>query len=174
LGFQVAVIEFARNVVGWESANSAEFDECTAHPVVIFMPEASKTQMGGTMRLGSRVTILRDDKAISSKLYGGNPVVYERHRHRYEVNPSCVKALEGKGLSFVGQDERGLRMEVVEIPSHKFFIGCQFHPEFKSRPSRPAPLFMGLVLASAGHLQKRLEEDGGVLRPGSGFSRKAC
>jgi len=174
LGFQIAVIEFARNVVGWESANSAEFDEFTAHPVVIFMPEASKTQMGGTMRLGSRVTILRDDKAISSKLYGGNPVVYERHRHRYEVNPNCVKALEGKGLTFVGQDERGLRMEVAEISDHKFFVGCQFHPEFKSRPSRPSPLFMGLVLASAGLLQKRIEEDGGVLRPGAGFARKAC
>jgi CTP synthase len=174
LGFQVAVIDFARSVVGWESANSAEFDESTPHPVVVFMPEASRTQMGGTMRLGSRVTILRNDKAISTKLYGGNAVVYERHRHRYEVNPSCVKALEAKGLCFVGQDERGLRMELAEIPDHRFFVGCQFHPEFKSRPSRPSPLFCGLVLASAGLLEKRLEEDGGVLRPGAGFSRKTC
>merc|ERR1719171_369220 len=172
LGFQAAVIEFARSEVGWESAHSEEFDEGTQHPVVVFMPESSKTQMGGTMRLGSRVTVLRDTKSMSFKLYGGNPVIYERHRHRYEVNPSCVPAIEAKGLRFVGQDERGQRMEILELPEHPFFFGCQFHPEYKSRPSAPSPPFLGLVLAASGTLEKRIEEDGGYLRLGAGYERK--
>lgn len=172
VGMQTAVIEYSRSELGWEAANSSEFNESTPHPVVVFMPEGSSTQMGGTMRLGSRVTILKDTQSLAFKLYGGNPVTYERHRHRYEVNPQCVQSLEGKGLSFVGQDERGQRMEICEISDHPFFVACQFHPEYKSRPSKPTPLFSGLILAAGGQLQKRLEEDGGFLRPGSGFERK--
>jgi CTP synthase len=172
VGMQTAVIDYARGELGWEAANSVEFNESTSHPVIVFMPEASTTQMGGTMRLGSRVTILKDNESLSFKLYGGNPVIYERHRHRYEVNPSCVPAFEAKGLKFVGQDERGQRMEISEIMDHKFYVACQFHPEYKSRPSQPAPLFLGLILAASGTLEKRLEEDGGLLKIGAGYEKK--
>ena len=116
------------------------------------------------MRLGSRVTILRDDKAISSKLYGGNPVVYERHRHRYEVNPEMVDELEQKGLHFVGKDETGTRMEICELANHPFFVACQYHPEFKSRPGRPSPMFMGLLLAASGQLESYVSDEAVELR----------
>lgn len=172
VGFQTAVIEFARNELAWDSANSTEFDESTAHPVVVFLPEASSTVMGGTMRLGSRATIIKDPQAMSCKLYGGRPVIYERHRHRYEVNSACVAAFEARGLSFTGQDDRGQRMELCELKGHQFFVGCQFHPEYKSRPAQPAPLFLGLVLAAKGRLEERLKADGGCLRVGSGFEVK--
>jgi len=172
VGFQTAVIEFARNELGWDSANSTEFDESTPHPVVVFLPEASSTVMGGTMRLGSRATIIKDSKALSCKLYGGRPVIYERHRHRYEVNAACVPAFEARGFVFTGQDDRGQRMEVCELAEHRFFVGCQFHPEYKSRPAQPAPLFLGLVLAAKGQLEGRLTADGGCLRLGSGFENK--
>lgn len=171
VGLQTAVIEFAREVLGWTNANSTEFDEATPHPVVVFMPESSVTVLGGTMRLGSRATIIKDSKSLSAKLYGGKAVVNERHRHRYEVSASCVPALEAKGLAFAGQDDRGLRMEMVEIPGHPFFFACQYHPEFKSRPSSPSPPFLGFVLAAAGRLEQRLKDDGGVLRVGAGFER---
>eukprot|EP00451_Oxyrrhis_marina_P004006 CAMPEP_0204270152 /NCGR_PEP_ID=MMETSP0468-20130131/18311_1 /ASSEMBLY_ACC=CAM_ASM_000383 /TAXON_ID=2969 /ORGANISM="Oxyrrhis marina" /LENGTH=603 /DNA_ID=CAMNT_0051245645 /DNA_START=43 /DNA_END=1854 /DNA_ORIENTATION=- len=170
IGLQIAVIEFARHVVGWDLANSAEFDDITPNPVVIFMPEVNATVKGGTMRLGSRVTIIKSNQCLAYKLYGSQgQVIYERHRHRYEVNPAVVASLESKGLRFTGQDERGSRMEIAELPDHPFYIGVQFHPEFKSRPARPSPPFLGLVLASAGILQTRLEHDRGVLRVGSGY-----
>eukprot|EP00927_Polykrikos_kofoidii_P077269 TRINITY_DN74227_c0_g1_i1.p1 TRINITY_DN74227_c0_g1~~TRINITY_DN74227_c0_g1_i1.p1 ORF type:complete len:664 (+),score=109.76 TRINITY_DN74227_c0_g1_i1:75-1994(+) len=171
VGMQTAVIEFAREVLKWKGANSTEFDEGTSHPVVVFMPESSVTVLGGTMRLGSRATIIKDGTSLSSKLYGGKPVIYERHRHRYEVNGSCVPALEEKGLIFSGQDDRGQRMEILEIRDHPFFFACQYHPEFKSRPSRPSPPFLGFVLASAGRLKDRFKDDGGCLRVGAGFER---
>jgi len=169
VGLQTAIIEFARSQVGWEAANSTEFDEATPHPVVVFLPEASTTVMGGTMRLGSRATIIQDPDSMASKLYGGRPVIYERHRHRYEVSAACVPAMEAKGLRFVGQDDRRQRMELVELSGHPFFLACQFHPEFQSHPSQPGPLFLGLVLAAAGRLEKRLAADGGKLRVGAGF-----
>lgn len=169
VGLQTCVIEFCRNELGWTGANSTEFDEATPHPVVVFLPEASATVMGGTMRLGSRATIIRDTSAMACKLYGGQPVIYERHRHRYEVNTSLVPAMELKGLHFAGQDDRAQRMELCELRGHPFFVACQFHPEFKSRPASPAPLFLGLVLAAAGTLHERLERDGGILKVGSGF-----
>merc|ERR1712050_103885 len=169
VGLQTAVIEFARNVLGWDAANSTEFDESTQHPVVLFMPEVSTTVMGGTMRLGSRATIVHDTSAMSCKLYGGRPVIYERHRHRYEVNAACVPAMESLGMRFVGQDDRGQRMEICEVADHPFFIGCQFHPEFTSRPARPNPLFSGLILAASGKLEQRLKAGNGVLRAGAGF-----
>lgn len=169
VGLQTAVIEFARGELGWERANSTEFDETTPHPVVVFMPESSVTVMGGTMRLGNRATIIKDNTSLGFKLYGGRPVVYERHRHRYEVNANMVPALEDKGMRFAGQDDRGQRMEMCELQDHPFFFACQYHPEFTSRPARASPPFLGLVLAAAGRLEKRLEADGGVLRVGAGF-----
>jgi len=172
VGFQTAVIEFARNRLGWEEANSTEFDEDTPYPVVVFLPESSTTVMGGTMRLGSRATIIRDPKSLAYKIYEGKPVIYERHRHRYEVNKACVPAFESEGLSFTGQDDRQQRMEICEIAEHPFFVACQFHPEFKTNPGRPAPLFLALVLAASGRLQERVQLDGGSLQVGAGFERK--
>lgn len=173
LGLQTCVIDYARSELGWEDANSTEFNENTKHPVVMFMPEVSTSTMGGTMRLGNRVTIIRDQDSLAGKLYGKQPVVYERHRHRYEVNPAMVPALEGKGLRFTGQDERGQRMEIAELPQHvhPFFLATQFHPEFRSRPMQPSPPFLGFVLASVGKLKDRLDSDGGALRIGSGWDR---
>jgi CTP synthase len=172
VGLQTAVIEFARNAVGWPEANSTEFNESTPHPVVIFMPESSLEVMGGTMRLGSRATIVRDRESLGCKLYGGQHVVYERHRHRYEVNPAVVPAFEANGLRFSGQDDKGQRMEMCEIQEHPFFFACQYHPEYLSRPARPSPPFLGLLLAAGGHLQERLKVDGGFLRLGAGFDRE--
>ncbi|KAG5061873.1 hypothetical protein JHK85_003056 [Glycine max] len=143
LGMQISVIEFARSVLGWERANSVEFDAQTPNPVVIFMPEGSRTHMGSTMRLGSRRTLLQTSNCITSKLYGNSEYVDERHRHRYEVNPDVIGTLEEAGLKFVGKDESGKRMEILELPSHPFYVGAQFHPEFKSRPARPSALFLG-------------------------------
>jgi len=173
VGLQTAVIEFARAELGWENANSTEFDETSPHPVIVFMPEASATVMGGTMRLGSRATIIKDTDSLAYKLMGGRSVIYERHRHRYEVNAQCVPALESRGLRFSGQDDRGQRMELAELGGHPFFVASQYHPEFQSRPAQPAPLFLGLILAAARRLERRLEEDGGLLRPGAGFERRS-
>ncbi|XP_028773367.1 CTP synthase isoform X1 [Neltuma alba] len=148
LGMQIAVIEFARSVLGVHDATSTEFDPETKSPCVIFMPEGSKTYMGGTMRLGSRRTYFQVANCKSVKLYGNVSYIDERHRHRYEVNPDMISQLENAGLSFVGKDETGKRMEIVELPSHPFFIGVQFHPEFKSRPGKPSPPFLGLIAAA--------------------------
>jgi CTP synthase len=150
LGFQVAVMEFARNVMGHEGANSTEFEKDTPHPVVIFMPEGSTTHMGGTMRLGARKTVLSRTDCQTCRLYGGVNSFDERHRHRYEVNITYVPAMEAKGLEFVGRDTSGERMEVLELRGHPYFIAAQYHPEYKSRPLTPSPLFYGLVCAAAG------------------------
>nr|DAD33944.1 TPA_asm: hypothetical protein HUJ06_012795 [Nelumbo nucifera] len=147
LGMQIAVIEFARSVLGLQDANSTEFDPETTNPCVIFMPEGSKTHMGGTMRLGSRRTYFHVIDCKSAKLYGNVSIIDERHRHRYEVNPDMVEQLENAGLLFVGKDETGQRMEIVELPSHPYFVGVQFHPEFKSRPGKPSALFLGIFLS---------------------------
>merc|ERR1712232_345462 len=172
VGLQTAVIEFARNALEWPEANSTEFNEATPHPVVIFMPESSLEVMGGTMRLGSRATIVREQQSLGCKLYGGQHVVYERHRHRYEVNPACVPAFEANGLHFSGQDDKGQRMEMCEIQEHPFFFACQYHPEYQSRPARPSPPFLGLILAASGHLQDRLTANDGFLRVGAGFYKE--
>jgi CTP synthase len=119
LGFQLAVVEWARNVCGLTSANSAEFVDNADPAAVIFMPEVSKTHMGGTMRLGLRPTVFVEGTAESStirKLYGGADKVWERHRHRYEIAPSLVEQFEQSGLRFVGRDEKGERMQVLELP----------------------------------------------------------
>jgi CTP synthase len=119
---------------------------------IVFMPEINRAQMGGTMRLGSRPTLIKSRESIASKLYGRVSKVDERHRHRYEVNPAIVPRLEQAGLRFIGHDETQTRMEIVELPesSHRFYFSVQFHPEFKSRPGRPSPPFLGLVLAASG------------------------
>merc|ERR1712129_210466 len=127
---------------------------------------------GGTMRLGSRATHIQDPESLACKLYGGRGVIQERHRRRYEVNTQCVASLESKGLRFTGRDEKGQRMEICELPHpHPFFLCTQYHPEFKSRPSRPSPPFSGLILAAAKRLDRRLQADGGQLRVGSGYER---
>ncbi|KAF5180893.1 Ctp synthase [Thalictrum thalictroides] len=157
LGMQIAVIEYARSVLNLHDANSTEFDSETANPCVVFMPEGSKTHMGGTMRLGSRRTFFQVPGCKSAKLYGDKRFVDERHRHRYEVNPNMIARFESAGLSFVGKDESGERMEIVELPSHPFYVGVQFHPEFKSRPGKPSPLFLGLLAAACGQLESVMQ-----------------
>ena len=148
LGLQVATIEFARNVLGLDGANSTEFDEKTPHPAIIFMPEGSKTHMGATMRLGRRQTNLQTTDCAAHRLYGGAMEIHERHRHRYEVNPEMVDDLEAAGFRFVGRDTEGVRMEILELAGHPYFFATQYHPEFQSRPNRPSPPFVGLIEAS--------------------------
>ena len=150
LGLQIATIEFCRNVLGMEKANSTEFDENTPHPAVVFMPEISKTHMGGTMRLGTKPTPFLVDDCKMKRLYGNQPHVDERHRHRYEVNPELITKIEEAGLIYVGKDETGQRCEIMELENHPFYVGTQYHPEFKSRPGRPSPPFLGLLKASVG------------------------
>ncbi|KAJ4842993.1 hypothetical protein Tsubulata_037860 [Turnera subulata] len=156
LGMQTAVIEYARSVLGLQGANSTEFDPDTKIPCVIFMPEGSKTHMGATMRLGSRRTYFQAMDCKSAKLYGNRSFIDERHRHRYEVNPEMVPCLEDAGLCFTGKDETGQRMEIVELPNHPYYVGVQFHPEFKSRPGKPSALFLGLIAAACGQLDALL------------------
>ena len=150
LGLQVATIEFCRNVLGLEGANSTEFEEEPPHAAVIFMPEISKTHMGGTMRLGTKPTPFLVEDCKIKRLYGGADHVDERHRHRYEVNPDLIKDLEDSGLVYVGKDETGERCEIMELEDHPYFVGTQYHPEFKSRPDRPSPPFLGLLMAASG------------------------
>ncbi|KAF5931427.1 hypothetical protein HYC85_032300 [Camellia sinensis] len=156
LGMQISVIEYARSVLGWEKANSTEFDNETPNPVVIFMPEGSRTHMGSTMRLGCRKTLFQTPDCVTAKLYHNSEYVDERHRHRYEVNPDMIDMLEEAGLKFVGKDESGKRMEILELPGHPFYVGVQFHPEFKSRPGRPSAPFLGLILAATGQVEAYL------------------
>uniref|UniRef100_A0A7S1TII0 CTP synthase n=1 Tax=Compsopogon caeruleus TaxID=31354 RepID=A0A7S1TII0_9RHOD len=149
LGMQIAAIEIARHELEKPNAHSEEIDPQADPLVVVYMPEVSKEQLGGTMRLGTRKTILNNSDCLTYWLYDATEI-WERHRHRYEVNPDISSELERVGkCRFVGQDESGKRMEVLEIPTHPFFLGTQFHPEFTSRPGRPSPPFLGLILAAA-------------------------
>jgi CTP synthase len=156
LGMQIAVIEYARNVCNLKSANSVELDAQAADPVVIFMPEIDKKTMGGNMRLGLRPTIFQDGTEWSRlrKLYNNANSVNERHRHRYEINPDYIERLTQTGLNFIGKDDKGERMEIVELKNHPFFVGVQFHPEYLSRVLRPSPPYLGFVAASAGLLDE--------------------
>ncbi|KZT10247.1 CTP synthase [Laetiporus sulphureus 93-53] len=161
-GFQLAVVEWARNVCGLAGATSTEFDAEAKHPVVIFMPEISKTHMGGTMRLGLRPTVFEPESekwCKVRKLYGGAGKIWERHRHRYEVNPAYIEKLSASGLAFIGKDEKGERMQVFELHDHPYFVGFQAHPEFCTRPLNPSPPFVGFVAAASGQqvLKEQLE-----------------
>ena len=149
LGLQVATIEFCRNVLNLTGANSTEFEDNPTYPAVVFMPEISKTHLGGTMRLGSRPTLWQVDDCKIKSLYGDGESVDERHRHRYEVNPDIIEEIEAAGLVFVGKDETGQRCEIFELKDHPYYIGVQFHPEFKSRPDKPSPPLLGLLQASS-------------------------
>lgn len=152
LGMQIMVIEYARNVCCLPQANSSEFNEKTKHPVVLFMPDIDQVKMGGTMRLGARLCKVKTN-SLAHRLYKKTEIT-ERHRHRYEVNPVYTEKLEKAGLTFSGKDESGERMEIAELPHsvHPFYFGCQFHPEFTSRPHKPSPCFIGLAQASSKQL----------------------
>ncbi|MCJ7606599.1 MAG: CTP synthase (glutamine hydrolyzing) [Thermoplasmata archaeon] len=154
LGFQLVVVEFARNVLSYHDANSSEFDSHTQYPVVDLLPEQKDvTKKGATMRLGAQPVML-EKGSTAEKLYGASEIS-ERHRHRFEVNPHYIDRLQEKGLRFTGRSPDGGKMEVLEIKDHPYFIGSQFHPEFKSRPQRPAPLHYGLVKAALELSKKR-------------------
>jgi CTP synthase len=149
LGMQCAVIEFARHVVGWADAHSTEFDPATKHPVIDLMEsQRGVTQKGGTMRLGAYPCILKKG-SLAARLYRASEIS-ERHRHRYELamESEARKALEAAGLRVSGVSPDGSLAEIVELPGHPYFIAGQFHPEFKSRPAAPHPLFLGLVTAA--------------------------
>jgi CTP synthase len=155
LGMQIAVAEFARALAGMEGANSTEFDIETPFPVIDLLPEQKEVaDLGGTMRLGADPIKLHEGSRVR-EVYG-EAVVYERHRHRYEVNNLLRKRLQSAGLRISGTSPDERLVEVVEIDDHPFFVASQFHPEFKSRPERPAPLFRGFVAAAL----KRVEGTG--------------
>ena len=157
LGMQCTVIEYARDVLGWKDANSTEFDEKTTHPVIDLMEEQKKvTAKGGTMRLGAYPCILKKG-SLAAKLYKAQEIS-ERHRHRYEfaLGTPMQQAIEKAGLRVSGTSPDGKLVEIVELPTHPYFIAGQFHPEFKSRPTDPHPLFKGLVAAAL--KQKKFEK----------------
>jgi CTP synthase len=157
LGMQMAVSEFARHVVGMDGANSTEFDPETPFPVIDLLPEQKEVaDMGGTMRLGADPIKLHDGTA-AREIYG-EAVIYERHRHRYEVNNFLRRRLEAAGLVISGTSPDERLVEVIEIHDHPFFVASQYHPEFKSRPDRPAPLFREFVRAALGRSEERRPE----------------
>jgi CTP synthase len=150
LGMQIAVIEFARNVAGLTGANSTEFDKAAPHPVISLMEEQKKViNMGGTMRLGTWVT----DLAPGSRAYNlyQSATITERHRHRYEFNSDYKENLESHGLLVSGTSPNGELAEIIELPEHPYFLACQFHPEFLSKPNHPHALFHGFVKAAMNH-----------------------
>ncbi|KAI0116515.1 CTP synthase [Nemania sp. FL0031] len=168
LGMQIAVIDFARNVCGLSGANSVELDPETPSPVIINMPELDYSKLGGTMRLGERPTRFQPGSGAWSKARAvytscdpqqtcdhnsDELVIRERHRHRYEVNPSYIETLARHGLEVVGKDEAGERMEILELRDHPWFVGVQFHPEYQSKVLDPSKSIMGFVAASARCLQ---------------------
>ena len=150
LGMQMALVEFARHEAGWKDANSAELDPETSHPVIDLMPEqAGVTQLGGTMRLGAYPCVLKRG-TLAHNLYGREEI-WERHRHRYEVNNELREDLAAAGLTFSGTSPDGRIVEMIEWNGHPYYIGTQGHPEFQSRPNRAHPLFAGLVRAAVAH-----------------------
>jgi CTP synthase len=159
LGMQIAVIEFARHVANMRGANSSEFDQTTKYPVIALASEwltkegklekrDKDTQIGGTMRLGGQICILATN-SLAYKIYGKSQIL-ERHRHRYEVNNDLINQLEQAGLKVSGHSQDGKLVEMIELPNHRWFIGCQFHPEFTSNPRDGHPLFISFIKASLG------------------------
>jgi CTP synthase len=156
LGLQCAVVEFARNVCGMAGANSSEFDPATEHPVIDLLPEQkSVTDLGGSMRLGAQPCHLVAGTRAADAY--GEQVVYERHRHRFEVNPAYHEALIAGGLRISGHSKDGRLAEIVELPEHPFFVASQFHPELRSRPTRPHPLYRDFVGAAVAARRRRAE-----------------
>ena len=147
LGLQLAIVEYARHVCGYNDAHSIELNPSTTHPVIALMPDQNGVEdIGGTLRLGSYpCTLDKNSKAYS--LYG-TEIIHERHRHRYEVNNDYRNALTAKGLNLCGLSPDGRIVEMIELPEHPWFIATQAHPELKSRPNRPHPLFKGFVEAA--------------------------
>lgn len=163
LGLQVAVIDFVRNVLGNQNASSIEFNSelNEEDQAVVYMPEIDREKLGGTMRLGLRPTVFQEgsENTVIRKLYGDSIEVFERHRHRYEVNPKLVEKIEEKGLKFVGRDENGERMEIFELENHPFFVATQYHPEYISKVLDPSRPFLGLIAAASGTLDDILKLD---------------
>ena len=146
-GFQLAAISFARNACKLSNANSTEIDNKTEHPIIDLLPEQDDvTDMGGSLRLGANQIKIKDDTS-AQKIYGGN-LISKRHRHRYEFNTKYLEQFKEKGMIFSGESDGGRRMEILEIPSHKFFICVQYHPEFDSRPGFPEQVFKAFTVAS--------------------------
>jgi CTP synthase len=147
LGMQLAIVEFARNVLGYNDAHSAELDPHTTHPVIHILPEQIGVEdIGGTLRLGAYPCIL-DDTSKAYEMYGKKEIS-ERHRHRYEVNNDYREKLTAHGMKLSGLSPDGRIVEMIEIPDHPWFIATQAHPELKSRPNRPHPLFKGFIEAA--------------------------
>jgi len=164
LGMQIAVVEFARHVVGMDGANSSEFDPETPYPVVDLLPEQKELRdMGGTMRLGADPVKLHDETR-AREIYG-EAVIYKRHRHRYEVNLFLRRRLEAEGLVAGGTSPDERLVEMVELPDHPFFVASQFHPEFNSRPNRPEPLFREFVGAASKHAGEEPADGGEIASP---------
>ncbi|MGB9576930.1 MAG: CTP synthase [Candidatus Micrarchaeia archaeon] len=152
-GFQMQVIEAARNILGWSDANTTEASQETTHPVIDLLPEQkSISDKGATMRLGAREVRLKPG-TLAYHIYGSDNIL-KRFRHRYEMNPEYIKALENAGIVFSGSDARGRIMKVLELPGHPFFFGTQFHPEFDSRPDEPEPAFLALLEAAKKRVNK--------------------
>jgi CTP synthase len=157
LGMQTACIEFARDVCGLKDANSTEFNPASPHRIIYKLRELlGVEEMGGTMRLGAWTCVLQKD-SLAARAYGGATEISERHRHRYEFNREYEKLLTGGGLRLTGTTPDSTYVEIVELPNHPFFLGCQFHPEFKSKPLEPHPLFREFIAASYKNRQARLE-----------------
>lgn len=149
LGMQLSIVEYARNVLGCKDAHSIELNPATTHPVIALMPDQNGVEdIGGTLRLGSYPCVL--DKTSNAYRVYGEETIYERHRHRYEVNNDYRAALIEHGMKLSGLSPDGRIVEMCELPSHPFFIATQAHPEFKSRPNRPHPLFKGFIAAAIG------------------------
>jgi CTP synthase len=147
LGMHVAVSEFARHVCGMEGANSTEMDPETPYPVIDLLPEQKEIEdLGGTMRLGAQAVELAE--GTRARAVYGEGTIHERHRHRYEVNNQFRELLIAEGLVVSGTFQEGRLVEIVELPDHPWFVASQYHPEFKSRPTRPAPLFREFVGAA--------------------------
>ncbi len=156
-GFQLAAIEFARNVCGLENANSTELDPDAPHPVIDILPEQKQIEgLGGNMRLGGRDVLVKPG-TLASRLFNGSPEVRLRFRHRYEVDPRYIERLEAAGLVFSGKAPDYPIMQIMELPTsmHPYFLGTQAHPEFQSRPLRPQPFFAGLIDAAIAHAESR-------------------
>jgi CTP synthase len=161
LGFQVAVIEYARNVLGLTHANSTEFDAACAEAVISELPDQKAIEgLGGTMRLGAQDVAI-DPDSLASFLFDGHTMIRERFRHRFEVEPAYIDRLTEAGLHFSGRHPKHPIMQVLELSQsvHPYFIGGQFHPELTSRPLEPQPMFMGLIAAAIAHANPKLDRE---------------